>query len=440
LQYRRPIQLPKFYTFQLRHHGSNLKPVSESSDEANRFQTHRRENPPRPPSGSPPLPTIDASPLMIPNIWIKRTSKASHSIAGPDATKRLFTAQHKICSWIWNQMERQVLSHHTKNNRGSDSDSANIGTACTSTELTNSDRILSSDLFRELDSRTMKGGHCNLGFMLVGHGVPYQLLQDHVDCAWKMLNEIPSSKRKGGINVGNSSMVDDGEVVECIFDNDSKQLQFQCVQARTRDNVITHHTQSTCSNSLLARFNTNQELYLAVMNRISTTFGTILQTQPPPAPSSIINTDKYWKRDILNPMSCWRATFRRGFVYPPSATSTSFDSFLNAHDGKVKEGREFWTGPPIVELIPACRFDGLGTHKTGEGKSSLSVARNGQSGNTFTNTNFVRVTLQGIPSVFWQEQEECDSGSSFRVRKEEFNMIPLSLVFEACFRSETDRV
>lgn len=122
-------------------------------------------------------------------------------------------------------------------------------------------------------------------------------------------------------------------------------------------------------------------------------------------------------------------------MYPPSATSTSFDSFLNAHDGKVKEGREFWTGPPIVELIPAYNFDGLGSHKTGEEQSSWSmVGREGQSGHACT--NFVRVTLQGIPSVFWQEQE-CDSGSLFRVRNDEFNMIPLSLVFEACFSSET---
>jgi hypothetical protein len=212
------------------------------------------------------------------------------------------------------------------------------------------------------------------------------------------------------------------------------------VQARTRDNVIFHHPQTTaCSNSsLLARFNADQELYLTVMNRISTTFGTILQTQPPPTPSSNINTDKYWKRDILNPMSCWRATFRRGFVYPPSATSTSFDSFLNAHDGKVKEGREFWTGPPIVELIPAYNFNVLGSEKSRQEEASLGIERHGQMGNSCS-TNFVRVTLQGIPSMFWQEQE-CDSGSLFRVRKDEFNMIPLSLVFEACFRSETGRV
>jgi hypothetical protein len=165
---------------------------------------------------------------MIPNIWIKRTSKASHSIAGPDATKRLFTAQHKICSWIWNQMERQAFSH-ISSNRNSDSG------ASSSTGLSNNllleqeshDHLSSNKLFRELDNRSMKGGHCNLGFMLVGHGVPYQLLQDHVDCAWKMLNEIPSSKRNISSIVGNSSTVDDGEVVECIFDNDSKQLHFQ---------------------------------------------------------------------------------------------------------------------------------------------------------------------------------------------------------------------
>jgi hypothetical protein len=209
---------------QIRHHGSNLKSISDGSDSTNRFQMRRRENPPRPPSGSPPLPTIDASPLMIPNIWIKRTSKASHSIAGPDATKRLFTAQHKICSWIWNQMERQAYSksgsNSSRNSRtnpgsrsGHSSNSTTSSIASSDTNTTISTKVSNdasffsnhgpqenndgtSNKFRELDFQNMKGGNCNLGFMLVGHGVPYQLLQDHVDCAWNMLNEIPSFSTK----------------------------------------------------------------------------------------------------------------------------------------------------------------------------------------------------------------------------------------------------
>lgn len=84
---------------------------------------------------------------------------------------------------------------------------------------------LISNTFRELELRSMKGANCNVGFMLVGHGVPYQLLQDHVDCAWKMLNEIPSST-KNVRTAGNTMVDDNGEVVECIFYNDSKRLHF----------------------------------------------------------------------------------------------------------------------------------------------------------------------------------------------------------------------
>ena len=121
-------------------------------------------------------------------------------------------------------------------------------------------------------------------------------------------------------------------------------------------------------------------------------------------------------------------------MYPPSATSTyAFDAYDQDYsvcggqpgadgDGnsnsnsKYKyeyggKGREFWTGPPIVELIPA----------KGEERRD----------------RFVRVTLQGIPSVFWKEDKDKDgdsSGSGSSVRKDD--MVPLSLVFEACFEPE----
>jgi len=90
-------------------------------------------------------------------------------------------------------------------------------------------------------------------------------------------------------------------------------------------------------------------------------------------------------------------------VYPPSVTSTySFDSYDQRGGGK--ESGEYWTGPPIVELISS----------------------NGHVIEKNDNPSFVRVTLQGIPSVFWKE-EDCDAD----VRKDD--MVPVSLVFEACF-------
>lgn len=55
----------------------------------------------------------------------------------------------------------------------------------------------------------------SIGFMVVGHGVPYQLLQDHVDCAWNMLNDASTR-----------GSTEEGEVMECNFYNDTKSLQF----------------------------------------------------------------------------------------------------------------------------------------------------------------------------------------------------------------------
>lgn len=127
---------------------------------------------PRPPGGSSTLPTLDAAPLMSPTLWIKRTSKASHSIAGPDASKRLFGAQDEVCSWIWNKIE-----HCDKND-------------------------------------VEKG---KVGFMVIGHGVPHQLLQNHVDVAWNLLQEATQMAD------GNS---DANEVVECNFFNESRHLDF----------------------------------------------------------------------------------------------------------------------------------------------------------------------------------------------------------------------
>jgi len=136
-------------------------------------------------------------------------------------------------------------------------------------------------------------------------------------------------------------------------------------------------------------------------------------------------------------------------VFPPSATSTSFDNESHfSHGGKVKEERrEFWTGPPIVELIPAKKrtqgrgmvmVNGLELDLELDGEKEIGDLHGHGHGHGHdksekeeSNANFVRVTLQGIPSVFWQEQE---SDSGLRVRKDD--MVPLSLVFEACFEPE----
>jgi len=334
-------------------------------------------------------------------VYIKRTSKG-HSIAGPYATKRLLIAQHKICKWIWNQI-------------GEDQD----GDYLSDFEY-DSDAGLDAGLDRDRDGvEDAEGGHNvhvqeynQLGFMLVGHGVPYLLFQDHVDCAWDMLNG--GSNGNGG---SSSSSVDDGEVVECSFSNDTGKLNFDWIKVRKRDNTIAKYPMPKMIE------NQSEQLYLAVMNRISTTLGTILLTQPPPN-SPNVNTDKYWKKDISSPMSHWRVTFKRGFVYPPSVTSAySFDSYDQRGAGEKRRG-EYWTGPPIVELISSKPSSPSGQVEEQQQQEGVVEKKSGVE----VPPNFVKVTLQGIPSVFWKAKEEdCDSD----VRKDD--MVPISLVFEACF-------
>lgn len=319
-------------------------------------------------------------------MYIKKTSKSAHSIAGPDATKRLLIAQHKICTWIWNQVG--LLE-------GSNVDGDGDGGVKTTYPM--DDESLEDD----------ESENNSLGFMLVGHGVPYLLFQDHVDCAWDMLNNDSIRDKKSNGNES-SSAVDSGEVVECTFSSDTGKLSFDWIKLRKRDNTVAKYAISN------DRQSQSEQLYLAVMNRMSTTLGKILLTQPLPN-SPTINADRYWKKDISTPISHWRATFKRGFVYPPSATSSySFDSC--DHRGGGKGRGEYWTSPPIVELIP--RNGGVHEH-------DMNVEEEGEGGNP----SFVRVTLQGIPSIFWKEENRNSD-----VIKDD--MVPVSLVFEARFEPE----
>ena len=123
------------------------------------------------------------------------------------------------------------------------------------------------------------------------------------------------------------------------------------------------------------------KLYLTVMSRISTVFGAVLKDD-----TSNIGMDRVRCRHKY-----WSAELKRGYVYPPGVTTDS--------------GRgEGWTSPPIVELIQSDRdIDGSTSEKSEA-------------------PNFVRITLQGIPSSFWKEPKSSD-------------MTPVSMIFEACFQT-----
>lgn len=131
---------------------------------------------PPPPPNHNTLPTLDASPILDPSVYIKKSSKASHTIGGSEAAKRLLKAQHQIRTWIWK---------------------------------TNDERE-----------------KCEFG--LVGTGVPFQLLQDHVDSAWKLLKHLGTMKDDNFDDLDDihQERTHKSEVVECKFSNSKGKLDF----------------------------------------------------------------------------------------------------------------------------------------------------------------------------------------------------------------------
>ena len=254
------------------------------------------------------------------------------------------------------------------------------------------------------------------------------------------------------------------------------------LQYNDNDQINNNHGNSKNKKVLLEDIHHSVDLYLTVMNRLSRTFGTILQTVPSPSSLSITEdttttssmsststslsssatASKYWKNDKTIPILNWKTTIKRGFEYPPSAstvfvnlfeddsssTSSSFSNRSNSSDkspssndddndevsmstkssnnnnnngnivndkndiSKPKQQQQQnmygksiksgyygeWTNPPIIELID--------TTSTNNVKSSVktddSITEVSEFGNHTKGPSFVRVTIQGIPSFFWK--------------------------------------
>jgi len=267
---------------------------------------------------SSPLPTLDASPLLDPTLYIKKTASSNTLACGTESAKRLLRGQSDIRDWILD------------------------------------------------DGLVVK-------FSLKGHGIPFQLLQDHVDCAWGVLEGV-------GYGLG-------CDIAECSVRNGTApgELGFEWIRIRTSDGQNgsypwpIHQRDPSIHDDLQH----GMELYLTVMSRLSTVFGAVLKEDTPnnPGRNRIKCQHKYWSVEL-----------KRGYMYPPGVTANS--------------GRGGgWTSPPIVELIQSERdtIDGGSTSENSEVPS------------------FVRITLQGIPSSFWKEDKSSD-------------MTPVSMIFEACFQ------
>ncbi len=263
-----------------------------------------------------------------------------------------------------------------------------------------------------------------------------------------------------------------------------------------------------------------------------------------------ITNKSYWKHDKPLPIKFWKTTMKRGFEYPPSATmytTTTFslddddddgdignmskkqssgssthtsttthdyDGSKHNHDGvtnskenplprlkssnfnnnnnsnerrTMRRSSRFgqWTNPPIVELFPG---NGMIETMNSNGGDDDDDDNNNNNLNheQMRGPSFVRVTIQGIPSSFWNHEEEtrytreelqvghhnhdgddrknnegrsgedsdgklvgsdgAGSTSSLRMSSEKKktavlrdDMVPISLVFEACFHGRSNK-
>jgi len=370
-------------------------------------QRHSKSHPPK----SSILPTLDASPLLDPTLFIKKTAPLPRSsrttTAGgsceydediDDGQKRVLSCQNLIRQWI---QEGLVLNADEADDDGDN----------------------------DYDDQTYISH--NKRFALVGHGVPMQLLQSCVDSAWAILN------------LGDGA-VDGGDVEELFFqsvnDDDrvenSDWLDFDFMKIRTKDGtlkstpwpfILNHNNKKyEQSREELYDLQHNLRIYLTVMARVSSAFINLNQQIPTSIDTSISSTTN--TNTVIKP-TAWKAEILKGFVYPPSATIFSTAFWNDGEDCSSGQRIADLTSPPIVEL--EYNID----------PSSISAV--GGVGEINSNRTVVRITLQGIQSEGIENMNKATNSATDNDRNVSVGgstggrgMVPVSLIFEASFQNE----
>lgn len=184
---------------------SSSSSTSSSASTTRTTTTTTTTGPPRPPPHPPTLPTLDASPILDPTLYIKKYSKSNHTKCGSEASKRLVQAQNKIRKWIWDFDDGGGASSRSLDNNVS----SGIGSSTA-----------------DADANDNHDSSKSLNFVLIGHGVPFQLLQDHVDVAWMILNQLSPIVigTTSGYGSGDEMKGGGSEAVECSFYRQSGEL------------------------------------------------------------------------------------------------------------------------------------------------------------------------------------------------------------------------
>ena len=238
------------------------------------------------------LPIINASALLSAKEYCIHSAKASTSKSGTEAAKRLLQGQHDFL-----QVVRQVVHSRRPHNNA-------------------------TKLLRRRS--TSSGGHAvptrDYYFCLQGHGVPQQLLQEHLQFASAVLchydNAAACSFRSSSSRGSYSSSTTTTDLMMTV----------ESVRLRGPEGSSTRTWPPAAVPQSPYSWQESMELYLQVMIRMATLLGEVL-VQPDDQGGS------GYHHETVPPPSRWKADFQRGLflrpqviVPPPTTTTTSRSS------------------------------------------------------------------------------------------------------------------
>jgi hypothetical protein len=299
------------------------------------------------------LPILNASALLDASHYCKHSANASQTKSGLEAAKRLLRGKQDwitlVRKLVFRQQQQQQQSiDHARNN-------------VTISAAYNLSQVLDE---RRLRRRRIPESY----FVLTGHGIPHQLLQDHIDLASRLL--LDKSLQLHGGDTGSSSSNSNksqplpytSSIQLCSSHNRSSSsgsdLPFSIHWMRLRQPKRRSNTTSyfvpvpdTCQEAL--------QLYLTVMNRLVNTLGVVLPQHNAVLPLSVDSQTDAPASDLHNIRrpNAWKAYFSHAFLEEDSAGSNNngFDSKISAEKTSQPVVLVQWSGATcrlIVQGMP----------------------------------------------------------------------------------------
>mmetsp|Transcript_53147 Transcript_53147/g.64021 ORF Transcript_53147/g.64021 Transcript_53147/m.64021 type:complete len:444 (+) Transcript_53147:193-1524(+) len=234
------------------------------------------------------LAVVDGSPLLDPVSYCRKSSffrGDSGNISGTAAARRLRLGRKEVVAalnraFLGKEDGGAVAVSESGDVTGGDASSKRGEAFETTKTLRNKSKQGNKTRSRQKYARTLTPQHSTKSFVLTGHGVPEQLLEDHIDLCDAVLSRH-------------------GPKAECSFHNICGDLNvdWMCIRKPHRDNTVSRWPPPSRDDDIEHRLN----LYLTVMNRLATTI------------QRALNNDniKYYNGPH------WNVKLLRGLSYPP---------------------------------------------------------------------------------------------------------------------------